>query len=111
MTKSELIKRLVDLPAEITVAEEAVLQAHGRVMTAKEKLQWKEDALLLDKNNTIDGKNAEIRAAQLRSFTQNEREELADAEYNLKTATSRLERLHVQLKAFRAVADLIKVDI
>jgi hypothetical protein len=107
MTKQELVQRLLELPAQIEKAEEAVLQAHARLIDAKDMLQQKEDDLLL--GNTIDGKNAETRAAQVRKYTAHERETLADAELNLKNAASRLERYHVQLKAFRAVADLIRV--
>jgi hypothetical protein len=109
LTKAQLIERLLALPAEIGAAEEVVLQAHARLVTAKELLQWREDTLLLTENGPINGKNAETRAAQVRSFTKNERDELADAEMNLKTAASRLERLHVEHKALRAVADLLQV--
>ncbi|MEF3310395.1 hypothetical protein PV433_16020 [Paenibacillus sp. GYB004] len=108
-TKQKLIDRLLELPAEIEVAEEAALQAHSRLVTAKELILWKEDSLLLTENGPITGKNAETRAAQVRSFTKNEREALADAEMELKNASSRLERLHVEFKALRAVADLLKV--
>jgi hypothetical protein len=107
LTKAQLIERLLELPVDIENAEESVLQAHSRLIDAKDMLQQKEDALLI--GNLIDGKNAEIRAAQVRTYTVHEREALADAELNLKNAASRLERLHVQLKAFRAVADLIRV--
>ncbi|RKN75041.1 hypothetical protein [Paenibacillus ginsengarvi] len=111
LTKAQLVERLIALPTEIGAAEDNVLQAHARLVTAKELLQWKEDSLLLDKIGFIDGKNAETRAAQVRSFTKNERDEFADAEMNLKNAASRLERLHVQLKAYRAVADLLRVAV
>ncbi|TNJ68197.1 hypothetical protein FE784_00590 [Paenibacillus hemerocallicola] len=107
MTKQELVQRLIALPNEIEKAEEAVLLAHARLITAKDVLQQKEDSLLL--GNMLDGKNAETRAAQARQYTTNEREALTDAEINLKNVASRLERLHVQLKSFRAVADLIRV--
>jgi hypothetical protein len=107
MTKQDLVKRLLELPAEIEKAEESVLQANSRLIDAKDMLQQKEDDLLL--GNLIDGKNAEIRAAQVRKYTAHERETLAYAELTLKNAAKRLECYHVQFKAFRAVADLIRV--
>lgn len=111
MTKQELVQRLLELPTEIEKAEESVLSAHARLVTAKELLQWQEDSLLLTENGPINGKNAESRAAQIRSYTKNERDALADAEMNLKNAASRLDRLHVQFKAYRAVADLLRVAV
>lgn len=107
MTKIELTQRLLALPAEIGAAEEAVLQAQARLIDAKDMLQQKEDDLLL--GNLIDGKNAEIRAAQVRKFTVHERDTLADAEMSLKNAASRLDKLHVEFEALRAVADLLRV--
>ncbi|QTH44923.1 hypothetical protein J4772_11280 [Cohnella sp. LGH] len=106
MDKQSIINRLLALPAEIAEAEEAVLQVNGRVVLAKESLQAKEDSLLL--NNVIDGKNAETRAAQVRQYTQNEREALADAELNLKNAVARLGKVRDEFRALRAVAELLK---
>lgn len=106
MDKQSIINRLLALPAEIAAAEEAVLQANGRLVTAKESLQAKEDSLLL--GNVIDGKNAEIRAAQVRKYTEHEREALSDAELNLKNASARLNRFRDELRALQAVADLLK---
>ncbi|WP_240421617.1 hypothetical protein [Paenibacillus periandrae] len=101
-----IIKRLLALPAEITIAEENVLQAHARLIDAKDMLQQKEDSLLL--GNMLDGKNAETRAAQARQFTTHEREILSDAELNLKNASVRLERHRYEFKALHAVAELLK---
>ncbi len=106
MDKQFIIDRLIALPTEIATAEEAVLQASGRVVTAKESLQAKEDSLLL--GNVLDGKNAETRAAQARQYTQTEREMLNDAELMVKNASARLNRLRDEFKALRAVADLLK---
>ncbi|GIQ67413.1 hypothetical protein DUZ99_02230 [Xylanibacillus composti] len=106
MNKQQIMNRLLELPAEIANAEEDVLQANGKLILAKDMLQQKEDSLLL--GNVIDGKNAEIRAAQMRQNTQNEREALADAELILKNATARLGRLRDEFKALRAVVDLLK---
>lgn len=106
MDKQQIIERLLALPAEIAAAEESVLQANGRVVLAKEALQVKEDSLLL--GNVIDGKNAETRAAQVRSFTQHERETLADAELMLKNAVARLGRARDEFRALQAITELLK---
>ncbi|AJS59236.1 hypothetical protein [Paenibacillus sp. IHBB 10380] len=106
MTKQEIVNRLLSLPKEIAVAEESLLQASMQLVSAKEVLQQKEDDLLL--GNMIDGKNAEIRAAQMRQNTLNERENLSGAELNLKNSAARLGRLRDEFRALQAVADLLK---
>ncbi|UUZ80673.1 hypothetical protein LJK88_38445 [Paenibacillus sp. P26] len=106
MDKQSIINRLLASPAEIAAAEEATLQANMKLVTAKEMLQQKEDSLLL--GNAIDGKNAEIRAAQLRQYTEHERESLADAELNLKNAVARLGRARDEFRALQAIVELIK---
>lgn len=105
MDKQSIINRLLALPAEIAASEEAVLQANGRLVLAKDALQQKEDSLLL--GNVIDGKNAETRAAQVRSYTQHEREALADAELMLKNASVRLTAQRNELGAMQAIAGLL----
>jgi len=106
MDKQSIINRLLALPAEIADAEEAVLLANGRLVAVKESLQAKEDSLLL--GNVIDGKNAETRAAQVRQYTQHERETMSDAELNLKNAAARLGKVRDEFRALRAVAELLK---
>ncbi|WP_020621056.1 hypothetical protein [Paenibacillus daejeonensis] len=107
MTKNELVARLLSLPDEIETAQVDVLAMHQQVLEAKDLLQEKEDSLLL--HNKLDGKNAETRAAQARQFTGHERELLSGCELQLKNTVSRLERLQIQFKAYRAVAGLIQV--
>lgn len=106
MNKQQIIERLLALPAEIAAAEESVLEANGRVVLSKEALQAKEDSLLL--GNVIDGKNAETRAAQVRSYTQHEREKLADDELLLKNSSAKLHRLRDELRALSAITELLK---
>lgn len=106
MTKQEIFKRLLELPSEIAAAEDVVLEANQRVVTAKETLQQVEDGLLL--NNVIDGKNAEIRAAQMRTHTVDERKYLSEAELNLKNAAVRLGKLKDELRALQAAAGLLQ---
>lgn len=108
MDKQRMIDRLLALPAEIAAAEDAVLEANGRVLTAKEALQAAEDALTLTPDGPINGKNAEVRAAQMRQYTEEERAELAEAEIEQKNAVARLGRARDEFRALRAVADLLK---
>lgn len=106
MTKQEIASRLLELPKEIAFAEDAVLVANYQLVQAKEALQRKEDELLL--GNEIDGKNAEIRAAQMRQRTELEREDLSEAELTLKNAAVRLGKLKDELRALQAAAGLLQ---
>lgn len=102
-----IVARLLDLPMLIEGAEEVVLQANMSLIDAKTMLQEKEDGLLL--GGIIDGKNAEIRAAQVREYTKNEREALTDAEMNLKNAVTRLGKFRDEFKALQAVSALLSI--
>ncbi|MCM3699234.1 hypothetical protein [Paenibacillus macerans] len=106
MTKQEMANRLLELPKEIAAAEDEVLSANVQLVQAKEALQLKEDGLLL--GNVIDGKNAEIRAAQMRQHTERERDILSDAELNLKNAVTRLSKLKDEFRALQTVAGLLQ---
>lgn len=106
MTKQDMANRLLELPGEIAEAEDEVLSANVQLVQAKEALQQKEDGLLL--GNVIDGKNAEIRAAQMRAHTENERDILSDAELNLKNAVTRLNKLKDEFRALQTVAGLLQ---
>ncbi|KPV60754.1 hypothetical protein QJ48_04345 [Paenibacillus sp. A3] len=106
MDRQSIISKLLALPAKIAAEEDNVLQAHANLIEAKGILQQKEDSLLL--GNIIDGKNAEIRAAQMREYTEDERKHLIEAELNLKNAVARLERYRDEFRALRSVAELLK---
>ncbi|MMZ61249.1 hypothetical protein D3C76_850410 [compost metagenome] len=105
MTKQEIASRLLALPKEIAAAEDAVLSANSQLVQAKEVLQKKEDDVLL--GNLIDGKNAEIRAAQMRQHTELEREDLSEAELKLRNAAVRLGKLKDELGALQAFSRLL----
>lgn len=106
MNKQLIIDRLMALPKEIASAEEAVITANRAVQDAKNGLQAREDELLT--TGAIDGKNAEIRTAQLRSFTGEQREVVTQAEYDLVRVKNHLALLYNEFKALQAVADLLK---
>ncbi|MEF3309291.1 hypothetical protein PV433_10280 [Paenibacillus sp. GYB004] len=109
MLTKEQLERMLLLPKEIDAAQEAVIQAQARLTSAKEMLQQKEDDLLL--GNRVDGKNAEIRAAHMRTFTTHEREALVDAEFNLKTAAARFDSKRNELISLTAVAYASRVAV
>ncbi|MOA45464.1 hypothetical protein D3C78_1678640 [compost metagenome] len=106
MTIKDIISRLLVLPKEIAIAEDAVLEANNQLVQVKEVLQQKEDDVLL--GNLIDGKNAEIRAAQMRQHTELERENLSESELKLKNAAVRLSKLKDELRALQAAASLLQ---
>lgn len=106
MNKQEIFERLLALPTEIAKAEDAVIESHRQVISAKDTLQQKEDDLLL--GDMIDGKNAEIRAAQTRQHTKRECLNLSNAELHLKNNVARLGKLCDEFRALRAVANLLQ---
>ncbi len=106
MDKEKVIDRLFELPGEIELAEENVISADRALRSVKELLQEAEDKLLT--SNVIDGKNAEIRSAQLRSFTAQERELVTAAEYTLIRSKNQLSKLYNELRALQSIADLLK---
>jgi hypothetical protein len=106
MTKVELIEKLATLPQMIEVAETELIALTGIVNNAKEVLLGKEDMLYL--NGSIDGKNAEIRNAQLREKSFYEREAVKDAENAVGIARVKLNRLNNELAICRAIAGMLK---
>src|SRR5690606_32965103 len=106
MVKQDIINRLLSLPKEIAEAEESVITANKALQDAKTGLQAREDELLT--SGVIDGKNAEIRTAQLRSFTGDQREAVTQAEYDLVRVKNHLALLYNEFKALQTVADLLK---
>jgi hypothetical protein len=112
MEKSTIIQRLLELPAAIAVAERKVITVQFQLMSAKADLQNKEDGLLLgsfeEQGWVIDGKNAEIRQAQMRHFTEVEQDRVSAAEDSVTMAKHDLSILYNELKALQAVADLMR---
>lgn len=109
MNKQLIIERLLALPTEIAKAEESVIASSKAVQDAKNALQIHEDGLLT--TGAIDGKNAEIRTAQLRSFTFNQREAVTQAEYNLVHVKNHLALLYNEFKALQSVVELLRGDV
>jgi len=106
LTKIELIDKLASLPEQIELAEKEVIKSVQAIQGAKERLTFVEDQLLV--SGAIDGKNAEIRAAQLRAHTLQQRADIQDAENKASGTRVALNRLNNELAICRAIAGMLK---
>ena len=106
MNKMDLIVKLASLPGIIAEQEVLVLNAVEKVQDCKRVLLEAEDVLY--SSGQIDGKNAEIRQAQLRAKTSAERQALQDAENQLNMARVKLNRFLNELTVYKAIAGLLR---
>ena len=107
--KTALIKRLMEIPGEIRHGEAILIDLMYDLQAAKDRLTSKEAELLL--SGAIDGKNAEIRNAQMRELTTTEREAVAAAERILALQRANLTALQNEFRALRSVARLLKMEV
>jgi predicted protein tyrosine phosphatase len=105
LDKSALIKRLMEIPGEIRHGETVLIDLMYDAQAAKDQLASKEAELLL--SGAIDGKNAEIRNAQMREDTTMEREAVAEAERILALHRIDLTELQNEFKALRSISQLL----
>lgn len=106
MDKQMIIDRLFELPGEIALAEQNLINAQIDLQVDKANLQAAEDQLYTD--GAIDGKNAETRSAQLRSFTAIERNAVTLSENHISKVRIQLTQLQNELRALQSIADLLK---
>ena len=106
MDKNELINRLSQLPDLIKYAEENVIKAAEAVQAAKDGLLLAEDTLVI--GGSIDGKNSEIRAAQLRTQTLPQRDNMQRAESFLNREKAALNHLINEMKSIGHIATMLK---
>ena len=106
MTKMELIDKLASLPELIEAQEKTIIVIYGQVQECKRVLTEAEDDLLL--SGAIDGKNAEIRAAQMRVKTPKEQESIRVSEKALSVERVKLNRLNNELAVCQAIAGMLK---
>lgn len=102
----ELVARLLELPAAIEAAEADVLTAEERRIQAEEALTRAEDGVLLTPDS-LPGKNAEIRAAQLRAETKLEHDMVRACEHRVSEAKIALRRLTNELSALKTISRLL----
>lgn len=107
MTKQELIKMLLDATASLANAEEEVAQLEilrrGHEFTLKDK----EMRLLLDETGPINGKNAELRTAQLFSLSEPEHVLVMDAEAQVTNKKAELNTRRSMHRSLLAISYLI----
>ena len=109
MDKTTIIQRLLELPNEIEAAENEVIEMCEKVSKAKDDLTGKESVLLL--SGKIDGKNAEIRSAQLRELALQERQAVNDAENALSGARAYLTKLQNTFRALQTITQLLGREV
>ncbi len=105
----DVVKRLKELPSFIQAGEKALLDAFQSQQNAEGLLKEKEASLTLD--GTIDGKNAEIRAAQMAGHTAVERAAVKQAEKKVAEERVWLNSLLNEFRALRAIAQLLSREV
>lgn len=105
-----LIADLTVLKISIQVAEAEVFTAFKDVQDVKRLLQIREDEILMDRAEgvKIDGKNAEIRAAQIREATAYERLSVQEEEKVFEERKLELANLKTELRINLALVELVK---
>lgn len=104
--KNLCLKMLQTLPRAIGEAENDLVEGITELQEDKDLLADKEADLLV--NGKIDGKNAEIRAAQMRELTKMERNKVSLSENNVSRIKARLNAAGNEFKAWRSIAGLLK---
>ena len=108
--REKLITELSALKTKIQDAENAVFVAYVNLQGEKRLLQDMEDNVLLDmvEGVKIDGKNAEIRTAQMREVTNDQHNDARDAEYKFEAKKVILSTLRTELTINLALVELVK---
>lgn len=112
MNKQLIVDRLLALPTEIVAAELLLINLQNNLLEAQNTLQHLKDGLYIgvweDQGKKIDGKNAEIREAQMRQYTTLEQNGVNRATELVNRQRFEVTRLQNELTALRAVVDLLK---
>lgn len=109
MDRQAIIDRLTELPKEIAKTEHELYTLSLDVKGAKEELMRAENQLYLD--GKIDGKNAEVRAAQLKESTIKERNAIHVAENKVELARIKLNELLNEFRAYRTIARILEAEV
>jgi hypothetical protein len=105
-TKKDIMDRLMVLPVAILDEEIKLIARQYDLLDVKNTLQQAKDQLYID--GVIDGKNAEIREAQLRKATTIEQNAVNRATEIVERQKFEVSCLQNELAALRAVVDLLK---
>jgi hypothetical protein len=111
MDKKQVAKRMMELVDELSNAEAKVIGAGFALDVAKAALADIEAELLICEDSPINGKNAEIRAAQMRQETTAERQAIQAAEAALLKEKTSLNKLQNEFKALRAIVAILSNQI
>jgi hypothetical protein len=98
----KITKDLPELLGAIAEKEKQVFQLYQALVIEKAIVQAQEDAALLQ--GLIDGRNADLREAQLRAIGTPARERLREAEKNYGWQKLELALLHLEFKSIRTLA-------
>lgn len=104
--REKLMAELTALKQSIVAANSEVYQASRELVFAKDELRVMENSLV--SSGVIDGKNAEIRSAQMYASTVVERQNVAEAENSLEEAKLSLNNLQTELRINLALVELVK---
>ncbi len=112
MNKQNIVNRLLALPTEIASAESNLIELHNDLLKAQNVLQHVKDGLYIgiweDQGKKIDGKNAEIREAQMRQYTTIEQNDVTRANEMVIRQRHEVTRLQNEMLAIRAIVELLK---
>lgn len=103
--KNTVIEKLQNLPEQIEAAERLYDNASIELQEAKDELDEKEAALIL--SGKIDGKNAELRQAQMLALIRSERKAVRSLEKEVSRHKVDLNSLVNEFKAYRSIARLL----
>jgi hypothetical protein len=109
MDRNELVDLLLAMPLRIHASERNLLAAQDMTRNAQRILDERERELL--QSDVIDGKNAEVRKAQLQDMTKGERLAVTVAAQDEAIARTDLTLLQNEFAAFRAAARLLAGEV
>jgi hypothetical protein len=101
--RPQLEAALLDLPDQIRQAETNLYNLETREIMAQEALESREAQLLMQEGGPINGKNAEIRDAQLSVYTHDERARLRDAGHRVREVEIERNYLRNKFEALKIV--------
>lgn len=108
LSREELAKRLLEIPDAIREADKQLLCLIARQNEREFAFRKLEADLLLDEKGPIDGRNAEVRAAQLFVHTAPERALVMDVKQQVAEAKAELDYQRALHEALIAAAGLMQ---
>ena len=110
MTNNQLIQALLTLPESIRATELAIIQLEEKRRQMEFELDSRKADLLTQVDGPINGKNAEIREAQLHIHLLPQRILIADVEKQIAEQKVQLRYLHLLHRSNLAIASMLSAD-